>query len=144
MRIWIDRIFLAAITLIVTVLALTALPVLAGGHLEGNTLLMHMMASGMLVVALPLFALIYLGRSISKHKSGGLQRLGYWSLVLAGLFAIATMFFCMLPLPSTGQMRLLIEWHGYAGFAMVPALLLLLVGVSRPRRIQSTRSATPG
>ena len=82
MRIWIDRIFLAAITLIVTVLALTALPVLAGGHLEGYTLLMHMMASGMLVVALPLFSLIYLGRSISKHKSGGLQRLGFWSLVL--------------------------------------------------------------
>jgi len=144
MRLWIERIFLIAITAIIAVLTLTALPVLQEGHLGGALLLLHMMASGALVIVLPLFALIYIGRSISRFNSGGLQRLGFWSLVVTGLLTIATVFACMLPVPSTDQMHQLIQLHRYAGFAMVPAVALLLVGTSRWRRIQSTRSATPG
>ena len=97
-----------------------------------------------MVIALPLFVLVYLPRSISRFASGSLQRLGFWSLVVTGLVTTATVFACMLPVPSTDQMRQLIQLHGYAGFAMVPAVALLLVGASRWRRIQSTRSATPG
>ena len=105
MRLWIDRLFLAAITLFVTILAATSAPVLFGGHLGGLRLLLHMMASGALVFALPLFALYWLGRSISRSNSGGLQRLGFWTLLLAGVLTIASMFACMLPIPSTEQMH---------------------------------------
>jgi hypothetical protein len=141
---WIDRLFPVAIAAIVAALTVTALPVLAGGHLGGTMLLLHMMASGAMVIALPLFALYYLPRCISQLTSDSLQRLGYWLLIFTGLVTIATMFACMLPIPSTNQMHQLIQLHGYAGFAMVPAVALLLSGVWRWRRIQSTRSATPG
>lgn len=142
MRNWIDLALPIAIALIVAALTLTALPALFGGHLEGTILLLHMMASGALVFGLPVFALYYLPRCLGRLTSGGAQRLGYWLVVLLGLITMATMFACMLPIPSTGQMRKLITLHGYAGFAMVPAVALLLIGVRR--RIQSTRSATPG
>lgn len=144
MKLWIDRIFLVALVAIIFVLTVTALPVLGGGHLEGPMLLLHMMASGALVIVLPLFALFYLGRSISRFKSGGAERLGFWSLLITGLLTIVTVFVCMLPLPSTETMHQLIAIHRYAGFAMVPAVVLLVLGASRWRRIQSTRSATPG
>jgi hypothetical protein len=144
MKLWIDRIFLTAITAIVVALTVTALPALASGPLGGTMLLLHMMASGALVITLPLFALYYLGRSLSRFKSGGLQRVGFWLLVTTGLLTILTVFLCMLPVPATDQMHQLIVLHRYAGFAMVPAVALLLVGASRWRRIQSTRSATPG
>jgi hypothetical protein len=144
MKLWIERILLIAITAIISVLTVTALPVLSGGQLTGQTLLLHMFASGALVFALPIFALFYLGRSINRLRSGGLQRIGFWSLVLTGLITIATVFIAMLPIPSTQQMHQLLDVHGYAGFAMVPALVLLLVGASRWRRIQLARSATPG
>lgn len=144
MRRWIDQAFPIAIAVIITVLAVTALPALSGDHLEGSMLLVHMMASGALVVALPLFALYCLRQCLSRWTSHSAQRFGYWLLVFFGLITTATIFACMLPLPSTEQMKQLMQWHGYAGFAMVPAVALLLLGVWRWRRIQSTRSATPG
>lgn len=144
MRLWIDRLFLIALVAIIFVLTATALPVLGGGHLEGPMLLLHMMASGALVIVLPIFGLYFLTRSIDRFKSGGLQRLGFWSLLITGLLTIVTVFVCMLPIPSTETMHELIEVHGYAGFAMVPAVVVLVLGASRWRRIQSTRSATPG
>ena len=144
MKLWIDRLFLVALVAIITVLTVTALPVLAGGHVAGPLLLLHMAASGALVFVLPLFALFYLGQCISRLKSDGLQRLGYWSLLVTGLLTIVTVFICVLPLPSTETMHELVAVHRYAGFAMVPAVVVLVIGASRWRRIQSTRSATPG
>lgn len=144
MKIWIDRAFLVALVAIIFVLTVTAAPVLAGGHLGGPMLLLHMMASGALVFVLPVFAIYYLSRSISSLHSGGLERLGFWTLLVSGLMTIATMFICMMPIPATQTMQQLVELHGYAGFAMVPAVALLVLGASRWRRIQSTRSATPG
>jgi hypothetical protein len=144
MSVWIDRALFTAITLAIGVLATTASPVLLGVHLGGMRLMLHMLASGVLVSTLPLLALWYLPRSISPLKSGGLQRLGFWSLLLTGIVTITTMFLCMLPVPSTGQMEQLVAVHRYAGFAMVPAIAVLLLGSARWRRIQSTRSATPG
>ena len=44
----------------------------------------------------------------------------------------------------TEVMVQLMTLHGYAGFAMVGALLLLLIGAWRWRSIQSTRASTPG
>ena len=98
--------------LFVAVLAATSLPVvIGGGHLDGLKLLLHMMASGGLVFALPLYALHNLTRAMNRQRSGGLQRLGFWLLILAGLVSIATMFLCMLPLASTEQMHQLVELH---------------------------------
>ncbi|MFK8112335.1 MAG: hypothetical protein AB8B91_09035 [Rubripirellula sp.] len=144
MRLWIDRLFLIALTVIIGLLTVTALPVLAGGHLEGTMLLLHMFASGALVFALPAFALVYLWRNLSRVSSGVMQRWGFWLLILSGLVTIGTVFMAMLPVPSTPQMHDLLDVHGYAGFAMVPAVVLLLLGATRWRRIQSERSATPG
>jgi hypothetical protein len=143
MRLWIDRILLAAVTAAIVVLTATALPVLAGGHLEGLLLLGHMMASGLLVAALPLLALDFLVRNLSRFASGPWQRLGYWTLLLTGVVTIATIFACMLPIASTEQMHQLVGVHRYAGFAMVPAIVVLLVGVVR-RAKAATRSSTPG
>lgn len=141
---WIDRLFLVGIAGIVAVLAATALPALTGGHLGGNMLMLHMMASGAMVFGLPVLAIYFLPRYISGRESNSMQRTGYWLLIFTGLIAIATMFACMLPIPSTDQMHKLITLHGYAGFATVPAVALLLLGAWRWRRIQSMRSATPG
>ncbi|NNE00139.1 MAG: hypothetical protein HKN47_22700 [Pirellulaceae bacterium] len=144
MKIWIDRILIFALVVVLAVLTATALPVLFGGHLGGMWLLAHMIASGALVFGLPVVALIWMWPNLSSHTSGAIQRLGFWSLITTGLLTIATVGACMLPFPSTETMHQLIQWHGYAGFAMVPALAVLLWGIARWRRIQSTRSVTPG
>ncbi|MGI9470595.1 MAG: hypothetical protein ACR2NZ_03615 [Rubripirellula sp.] len=141
---WLDRICLLALVLIIALLTATALPALREGPLGGTALLLHMMASGALVFALPLFALLYLSRNLRSDRSGGMQRLGFWLLILSGIITIGSIFLCMLPIPSTDEMHELIRVHRYAGFAMVPAVVLLAIGTSRWRRIQSTRSATPG
>lgn len=140
----IDRLLLLALSLVVVVLAVTAGPALWDAHLSGNRLMLHMAASGGFVVGTPLVALWFLGRVITRGQSTRLQRVGFWVTVSAAVVTISTVFLCMLPLPSTTQMQQLMEVHGYAGFAMVPAVALLVIGTRRARRIQSTRSATPG
>ncbi len=144
MKIWIDRILLSVVMVVVAVLVASVVPSLIGGKLEGLWLLLHMAASGVLVVTLPILALSRVWAHLSRFRSSGMQRLGFWSLVLTGLATVASVFVCMLPLPSTDQMHQLILIHRYAGFAMVPALGLLVVGALRWRRIHSIRSATPG
>lgn len=144
MKRWIDRILLATVILLVAVLAISTLPWIMGGHFAGPWLLAHMAASGALVMTLPLLALSLLWQNLSRFKSGAIERLGFWLLIVSGLTTITTVFLCMLPLPSTDQMHDLVVLHTYAGFAMVPASLLLAFGISRWRRIQSTRSTTPG
>lgn len=144
MKTWIDRILLLAIVAIVAALTATALPVLAGHHLGGTVLLLHMMASGALVFALPAAGLFWLSRYLNQHASNTIGRWGFWLTIATGLATIGTVFACMLPYPSTDTMHQLIKWHGWAGFAMVPAVVLLLFGSLRWRRIQLTRSATPG
>lgn len=136
--------FLVTIFLIVALLTATAFPSLQGETLGGPALLFHMMASGALVFALPLYALFFLGRHISLSAVNSMQRVGFWLLLITGLVTTATVFACMMPIASTQTMHELIAWHGYAGFAMVPALALLIWGVSRTRRMKSIRSVTPG
>ncbi len=144
MKIWIDRLLILAVLVLVLVLLGSTVPWMISGHLQGSTLLLHMFASGALVIVLPLLTISYMWQNISRFKSGGLQRLGFWLLVMTGLTTIATVFICMFPIASTPQMHQLMRIHGYAGFAMVPALALLVVGALRWRRIEATRSATPG
>ncbi len=144
MKTWVDLILLLGILVVVAVLTITAIPALAGHHLGGTMLLVHMMASGALVFALPVAGILWLTRALGDAESSSLQRWGFWLMITTGFATIATVFFCMLPYPSTDTMHQLIALHGWAGFAMVPAVVLLVVGSLRWRRIQLTRSATPG
>ena len=144
MKTWVDRLLLIALTLFVVLLTLTALPSLFYGHLGGTMLLAHMLVSGAFVFLLPVFALLWTWRHISRFTSGTMQRIGFWAVIFTGFLTIATVFVCMLPYPSTDQMRQLIHWHGYAGFAIVPALALLLWGTLRWRRMEEIRSETLG
>ncbi len=144
MKFLIDRILPLGLVILIVAATATAIPVFTDGHVGGLMLLAHMMASSGLVFVMPIFALLWLVRCVDRNASSGLQRIGFWLLIVTGLLTIVTVFACMLPYPSTEQMEKLITLHGYAGFAMVPALVVLLVGIARWRRSQVTRSATPG
>ncbi len=146
MKVLVDRILLVLLFVVIFAASATAaLPAFFGAdHLGGALLLAHMFSSGGLVFLLPIFALFWLFSCISSATSGALQRLGFWLLVSSGLLTIATIFACMLPYPSTEQMEQLIKLHGYAGFAMVPALFVLMIGAARWRSIQRARSSTLG
>jgi flagellar biogenesis protein FliO len=140
----VDHLFFFALICTIGLAAITAFEGIIFPAEGGARRLFHMYASGALVFVLPLFALYWLFRCLNSAASGGVQRLGFWLLIITGTLTIATVFVCMLPVPSTEQMEQLIELHGYAGFAMVPALLLVVIGEYLYRRIQATRSATPG
>ncbi len=144
MKFWINRMLLIGLFILVFAATATAIPVFTDGHVGGSMLLAHMVASAGLVFAMPIFAVFWLFRCVDRHASDGLERLGFWLMIVSGLLTIATVFACMLPFPSTELMEKLVKLHGYAGFAMVPALVVLLVGAARWRRRQATRSATSG
>ena len=124
---WIYRALVAALLVAVGALTVTALPALGGGDLSGSFLLAHMFASGVLVIGLPVFAIVFLWHVLSLRS-----RTVYWSyagILASGVATIATVFLCMLPIPSTGQMHELITVHGWAGFAMVPVSILFALGL---------------
>ncbi len=57
---WLFRILVGVITVVVATLTITSLPTLADQHMEGQRLMIHMMAGGTLVFAVPVFALLFL------------------------------------------------------------------------------------
>jgi hypothetical protein len=138
----IDRILPIAVLVLVAAGTATAIPVFTEGHVGGTMLLAHMVGSSGLVFVLPVFAVFWLLRCIDHRASDRMERIGFWLLIVSGLLTIATVFACMLPYPSTDQMEKLVALHGYAGFAMVPALVILLAGMARSRRAQANRSTT--
>ncbi|TWU27073.1 hypothetical protein Pla52o_09320 [Novipirellula galeiformis] len=138
------RICLLVTVVCTAVLAVTALPSLTGGHLSGKALIVHMMASGGVVTALPILGILMIGQAIGTQQSNTLLQLGFWLTLVTGLLSIASVFMCMLPMASTLTMHTLVEIHGYTGFAMVPAVTLLTLGMIRCRRMHSIRSTTPG
>ncbi len=141
---WLIRILLVVIAIVVAVLTITALPTLDDKHMAGTRLMIHMMAGGSLVAAMPVFAILFLSRAISPQRSAILQRWGFWLMILAATLAIGSVLMCMLPLLSTEQMHRWMVIHGYAGFATGAALLVLGLGCLQWRRISATRSSTPG
>lgn len=140
MSAWIDRFLLFALLVVVAALAVTSVPSLRGQTLGGGVLLAHMMASGVLVIGLPVFALAFLRYFSPQRPTSGVQHLGYLATVATGLMTIVTVFLCMLPIPSTHQMHELMSIHGWAGFAMIPAIAVLLVGLRLTRSASHPRS----
>lgn len=130
MKRWIDRILVFVAALSLAVLTATVVPWMTGDHLEGPTLLLHMAASGGLVVSLPLLAVSLVWRHLRGGSTGAIQRLAFWVLMIAGTLTIASVFLCMLPLPSTQQMHALMRVHSYTGFAMLPAMLLWIAAAT--------------
>ena len=141
---WLNRILLVVILAAVSALTLTSLSTFFDEHMEGRRLMLHMTAGGVLVFAMPLFGMLYLSRAISPNRSAVLQRAGFWLLIVATLVSLTSVLLCMMPVLSTEQMQRWMTVHGYAGLVTLPALLLLVAGSIRWRRMQSTRSATPG
>ena len=139
MKNWFHHLLLAAICVVLIVLMFTAWPAVWGYPVQGQTLLLHMMASGALVFCLPCYAAFFLWRNLDRSSTAATQRLGFWAVLASGFVTIATVFACMMPLASTDTMHQLIQWHGYAGFAMVPAAMLLVWGVSRTKSLQTRR-----
>ncbi|MDA9856762.1 hypothetical protein N9D23_01455 [Rubripirellula sp.] len=144
MKMFVDRLLLLSLMLVVLALLATSAATLWGEALGGSTLMLHMTAGGALVVGMPLVALWFLRRGVIRQAANAMLRCGYWLTILTATATIITVFLCMLPLPSTDQMNELMELHGYAGFAMVPAVALFSLAVVRSRRMKLTRSATPG
>lgn len=125
----------SAMLVIITALLLTSL----GSHpLHGNILMMHMFASGALVLVLPIFVVAWLWRIYDRTERGVLMRVGYWLLLLTGFAATGTMFLSMLPIAGTESLTRLIVIHGYAGFAMVAAALPFTFGWLRTKKISAS------
>lgn len=140
----VTRILFLMILVVVAVLTVTSLPTLADEHMAGQRLMIHMMAGGSLVVAMPLFALLFLRRVLSPYRSDRIQRVGFWVLLVAATVSILCVLLSMMPLLSTEAMQTSMSVHGYAGFVAAAALVLLVVGSLRWRNMQSMRSTTPG
>jgi hypothetical protein len=107
-------------------LVATALPTLWGGHLGGAALRFHMMASGAVVVLLPVYAIARLLLRRQPASESALEMGAFRTLLIFGVATIATMFLCMLPVASTDVMHDLVELHGWAGFAMAAAIALVV------------------
>ncbi|MAP07306.1 MAG: hypothetical protein CMM00_00265 [Rhodopirellula sp.] len=103
-------------------LVATALPTLWGGHLGGATLRFHMMASGAVVVLLPVYAIARLLMRRLPATESVMEMGAFRTLLIFGIATIATMFVCMLPVASTDTMHELVELHGWAGLAMAAAI----------------------
>ncbi|MDA8743819.1 hypothetical protein N9N28_04210 [Rubripirellula amarantea] len=138
MSIWIDRVLTAGLLVIIALLTITAIPVIGGGHLEGRWLLAHMMASGAMVFVLPAFGITGLVRAVRSERFPKIRRAAFWIILVAGFFTIATVFLCMLPLPSTDQMHQLIFWHAFAGFVTTASAILFTLGLVMSRRTETT------
>lgn len=110
-----------ALLVAVGVLFGTSLPTWVGGHLAGNRLLGHMMASGVVVVLLPLYGFLRWNGWLHAPPRSWAVTIAFWMFVGTGFLTIASMFACMLPLPSTSAMRELIDLHGWLGSTMVVA-----------------------
>ncbi|TWU55099.1 hypothetical protein [Rubripirellula reticaptiva] len=122
---------LIAIVVATIVLVVTALPTLAGGHLADARLMVHMMASGVVVTLLPVYAIARLMPSSRGLLDSPVQRAALQCLLLFGLLTIATMFVCMLPIASTHTMETLVSLHGWAGYAL--AIATAWVGIAALR-----------
>ncbi|TWT92618.1 hypothetical protein [Neorhodopirellula pilleata] len=136
MKRFIQRATFGVLLIAVIVSVLTSLPTWFDGHLGGYRLLGHMMASGVIVVALPLYAILRWTDRLTAPaqrlvKLRRAEPIVFWGMVLFGFLTIGTMFVCMMPLASTLTMRALVDLHGWLG-----AVLALAVAANLASREQ--------
>lgn len=124
---------LAVIIAAIAVLVGTSLPTWWGGHFGGFRLLAHTMASGVLVVGLPVYSILWWTEWLSKPNASRANVITFWALVFTGFLTIASMFACMLPTTSTPWMITLIDFHGWIGSTMA-IVAILHVLTCRPRK----------
>ena len=136
-----EAILLLVLTVVVAASAVTAWS--ATGErdaLEGQALRGHMLASGALVVVLPVVAVWFLRRAVGGRGLSMLGRIGYWTLVAAGWAVIASVYVCMLPVTASDRMAGWIELHAVAGYLLCGGLVALLLGVRWRRPAAAVRS----
>lgn len=118
----------------IAVLVGTALPTWWGDHLGGNRLLVHMMASGVVVVMLPVYGFIRWSRWMGGHERHRGEPTVFWLMMASGFLTIATMLACMLPLASTDTMHALVQLHGWVGHGLALTALSMLLILSKRKR----------
>lgn len=123
----IDGAALLGVTLATIVLVITSIPTWWGDGLIGNRLMGHMMASGLLIFALPALALTRLPRLVAPRRSARAWRWAFWAMIIAGIVTIGTMFLSMLPIASTDRLHTLAWLHGWSGYALAALLAASLV-----------------
>lgn len=124
MMVLIRRLTLAALMIAIAVLAGTSLPTWWGDHLGGYRLLIHMMASGVVVLGLPIYAVLRWTDWRSPPTPSRASVISFWALVVSGFLTIASMYACMLPSTSTPWMITLIDFHGWIGSTMAIVAIL--------------------
>ena len=124
MKAWLTRLSGLALFVAVCVSVVTSLPTWMGGHLGDNRLLAHMMASGVIVVLLPVYGWLRLVDWLAEPRPTAGESLAFWSMMLFGFLTIATMFVCMTPMASTASMRELIDLHGWVGGVLALSLVV--------------------
>lgn len=136
-RVWFGRLMVAVLGIDMVVLTATALPTLTGGHLGGTVLLLHMMASGVMVALVP----ATLWWSLAMARGRGLSSTFLWFVVFA-LATIGSVFVVMLPIASTPVMEKAVTIHGWVGYATAVLGLLACIAVWRRRR-STNATASP-
>lgn len=120
----------------VIISVVTSLPTWFGAHFGGYRLLAHMMASGVIVVTLPLYAILRWTDWLTSPASGRGEPIAFWTMMVFGFLTIATMFVCMMPIASTATMRELVDLHGWLGAVMAIAVLANLLFFRRKPKAQ--------
>lgn len=127
MKRFIQRATFIVMLIAVVVSVLTSLPTWFDGHLGGYRLLIHMMASGVIVVALPLYAILRWSDWLKTVPRSAAEPIAFWSMIVFGFLTIASMFACMMPIASTATMRELIDLHGWLGSVMAVTVIANLL-----------------
>lgn len=133
MTAWLGRLMVAVLAVDVLLLTITALPTLAGGHLGGTVLLLHMMASGVMVALVPLTLWWFIGSA----RGRGVSATFLWFVTLASA-TIGSVFIVMLPIASTPVMEKAVTIHGWVGYATAIMGLFACFAVWRRRTVRSS------
>lgn len=123
MRRFVQRAAFWLMLVAVFVSVLTSLPTWFDGHLGGYRLMVHMMASGLIVAALPVYAILRWSEWWTDVPRGVGEPIAFWTMIVFGFLTIASMFACMLPVASTSMMRELIDLHGWFGSVLAIAVI---------------------
>lgn len=133
-------VYLVLIASVATLGATSFVAIFRFGTLAGWWLLIHMVAAGAFVAALPLFALSWCHanrfgsrRSESSHEPivrfPWIAKTAFWLILAGGLVVALTMLVSMLPLFGTDELHELLILHRYSGLLVVVAAAIHFYGL---------------